>query len=343
MSIGTHFLAAILVFGSCMVGVYNSSAAAQPILTNPTAIIWSGDYPIDALRRGDEGVTEFRLGVGKDGRAKSCVILSSAGLEEFDSIVCKRMLERAIFDLSKMPKNSPAINYYSNKIRWTLGISDPRERAHGIDLIQASITKYNKIRCEFSDGKITFVIMEDSCFSNKLVETEQLNDSAGYNKYTQSSISPSATYSEYSKIINEICQSYVGSSNQDHLNNCFISIYQIERQARLQQQQYDLERKKYEQQLAVYESQQRAIKKERDRQRWETLARWGTGMAQSQSPSFWGAVGDANAAALGLPPVTKPPAPPPPPPEIESFTIRMANGRSAACTYSATFREVRCR
>ena len=77
----------------------------------------------------------------------------------------------------------------------------------------------------------------------------------------------------------------------------------------LQAQQYQLEVQQYQQQVAGYEAQAAAIKKERDRRKWEMLARVGAGMMSSNSPSFLGGLSDGMAAGAGLP-VRPPPVAP---------------------------------
>jgi TonB family protein len=90
------FIAAIW---AAWIALPSSSAQAQVFL-NRSEVIAPSDYPIDALRRGDEGITTFQLRIGRDGRAQKCEILASSGHVPLDDAVCRLMLEKARFDVS---------------------------------------------------------------------------------------------------------------------------------------------------------------------------------------------------------------------------------------------------
>ncbi len=57
------FMAAIW---TAWIALPSTSARAQVFL-NASEIITPADYPTDALKRGDEGITTFKLGIGRDG------------------------------------------------------------------------------------------------------------------------------------------------------------------------------------------------------------------------------------------------------------------------------------
>lgn len=138
------------------------------------------------------------------------------------------------------------------------------------------------------------------------------------------------------------CAGYGFVKGTTPFSQCLMQLDVARQQAQLAQQQYQIQLQQYEQQVAAYKAQEAAIKREKKRQAWDALSRFGFGMAASQSPSFAGAMADGNAAMMGLPPVYRPPAPPPPP-VYQDFTIRTANGGFAICTYDSALREVRCR
>jgi len=112
---------------------------------------------------------------------------------------------------------------------------------------------------------------------------------------------------------------------------------QAKQEAQIAQQQYEIQVAQYQQQVANYQAQQEAIKKERDRRKWEMLARLGAGIANSRSPSLLGAINEGMASAQGLAPPSAPPPPPPP----QNYTVRLPNGTQVYCNYNAGYMSCR--
>jgi len=107
-----------------------------------------------------------------------------------------------------------------------------------------------------------------------------------------------------------------------------MQIDQAKQDAQIAQQQYEMQVAQYQRQMAAYQTQQEAIREEKSRRRWEALARLGAGMANSQSPSFLGALNEGLAAANGVP-IAQPVAPAFPSPK--THTMVLPNGSVVTC------------
>jgi protein TonB len=55
------------------------------------------DYPIDALRNGQQGTVQAQLSIGPSGRVADCVIIRSSGVSSLDEATCGIMKRRARF------------------------------------------------------------------------------------------------------------------------------------------------------------------------------------------------------------------------------------------------------
>jgi periplasmic protein TonB len=64
---------------------------------NVVALFSSDDYPVEAMRNGDQGRVIVDLRIGTNGRARSCRIVQSSGHQALDVKTCEIMLRRAKF------------------------------------------------------------------------------------------------------------------------------------------------------------------------------------------------------------------------------------------------------
>ncbi len=134
----------------------------------------------------------------------------------------------------------------------------------------------------------------------------------------------------------QTCAGYGFKKGASNFGQCLMQLDGMQQQAQLAQQQYALQQQQYEQEVAAYNAQQEAIKKERDRQKWAALGRFGFGMAASNSPYFSGGVADGLRALNGQPPL------PPPirriePPSMQNYTIRLPNGDQVYCSSNGNY------
>lgn len=136
----------------------------------------------------------------------------------------------------------------------------------------------------------------------------------------------------------QTCTTYGFEPRTQPFAQCVMQLDQAKQEAQIAQRQYEIQVAQYQQQVANYQAQQEAIKKERDRRKWEMLARLGAGMANSRSPSFLGAFNEGLAAANGVQ-IDQPVAPPPPP--SQNYTLRLPNGNQVYCSYNAGYMSCR--
>ena len=139
----------------------------------------------------------------------------------------------------------------------------------------------------------------------------------------------------------QICAGYGFATGTTPFSQCLMGLDATQRQAEAQQQQHQLQMQQYQQQVAAYQAQQAAINKERERQKWASLAILGFGMASSNSPTFAGGLTDGFRALNGQPPMT-PPVAPTPPQSIQNYTLRLPSGNQVYCNYNPSNRYMSC-
>ena len=145
----------------------------QAQILNAGDLINGPDYPSGSRSRGEEGISAFELTL-KNGRPASCKIISSSGFEELDEATCRLATERAVFDMSTLPKGNWST--YSNRVRWVLNASAPRANSVNLSASQSvSRIDPNKIRCQYSDGYVGFVSAGSPCIQAAALPTQQAN------------------------------------------------------------------------------------------------------------------------------------------------------------------------
>lgn len=92
---------------------------ARPI-GKPGLWVTTNDYPANALRLGQEGVTRFQLTIGTDGKVQSCEITVSSGYPALDQAACTNLRKRGKFVTATGPDGAAVPGTYSNVVRWTL-------------------------------------------------------------------------------------------------------------------------------------------------------------------------------------------------------------------------------
>jgi len=78
------------------------------------------DYPARDLREGNQGVTQFTLEVGADGRVQSCRVTMSSGFPGLDKATCDNVSRRARFEPATDGGGNRITGTYSNRIRWEI-------------------------------------------------------------------------------------------------------------------------------------------------------------------------------------------------------------------------------
>jgi protein TonB len=78
------------------------------------------DYPSRDLREGNQGVTQFTLTIGVDGRVQSCTVTASSGFPGLDKATCDNVSRRARFEPAIDGSGNRVTGTYSNRIRWQI-------------------------------------------------------------------------------------------------------------------------------------------------------------------------------------------------------------------------------
>lgn len=87
---------------------------------NPSTWVTNDDYPSDALRREEQGVTAYRLEIGTDGRVTGCSVTTSSGSQSLDDAACRYLTRRARFNPAKDGSGNPTNAVYSGRVRWQM-------------------------------------------------------------------------------------------------------------------------------------------------------------------------------------------------------------------------------
>ncbi len=107
---------AALVFLAAPAAAQTSPVPAGALASYMTA----DDYPIEAMRNGEQGIVAFRLQVGADGTVSACSITQSSGSATLDSTSCRIMTERARFTPARNAQGDPVAGTFDSRIRWTM-------------------------------------------------------------------------------------------------------------------------------------------------------------------------------------------------------------------------------
>jgi protein TonB len=104
--------------------VQPAAVADAPLKVLPDEIIRQtvtpDDYPIESLKRNEQGTVNFAVVVGTDGRVTSCGILHSSGSETLDSQTCRIMQERLRFRPALDSHGRPTEDRFAGTLNWVL-------------------------------------------------------------------------------------------------------------------------------------------------------------------------------------------------------------------------------
>ncbi|QIG80064.1 energy transducer TonB [Stakelama tenebrarum] len=82
--------------------------------------IGKDDYPIEARRNGEEGVTVVRYRIGTDGTVEKCSILQSSGSELLDTRSCALIVERFRYIPARNAEGAPVAETRTQPINWEI-------------------------------------------------------------------------------------------------------------------------------------------------------------------------------------------------------------------------------
>ncbi|HEY0026399.1 MAG TPA: energy transducer TonB [Allosphingosinicella sp.] len=98
----------------------------QPQNNRNLATLFSdGDYPAEAIRKGEQGIVSFELAVGVDGQVTGCTIANSSGSPLLDSTTCSILVRRARFKPATGASGKPLPDTFTGKIVWRLPETGP--------------------------------------------------------------------------------------------------------------------------------------------------------------------------------------------------------------------------
>ncbi len=97
----------------------DAATPATPV-SGSDAWITHDDYPPDAIRAGQGGLTVFRLDVDATGRVGGCAIVASSGVKALDDTACTVMRARARFNPARRADGTPVPTIWINRLRWAV-------------------------------------------------------------------------------------------------------------------------------------------------------------------------------------------------------------------------------
>jgi TonB family protein len=98
-----------------------AAIAAKPLpLQNMAAYISNADYPMQAVRNGEQGTSGVRFWVGQDGKPRDCEVVETSSSTLLDQTTCRIVTARARFSpaLDREGKAVPSLSF--TRIRWVL-------------------------------------------------------------------------------------------------------------------------------------------------------------------------------------------------------------------------------
>ncbi|MEQ1541764.1 MAG: energy transducer TonB [Novosphingobium sp.] len=89
-------------------------------LNNPGSWVNVQDYPAEALRNEEEGITRFTLRIAPDGSVSACNVTQGSGSAALDAKTCEILLVRARFRPATDPSGKPVEGVWSSSVRWMI-------------------------------------------------------------------------------------------------------------------------------------------------------------------------------------------------------------------------------
>ena len=119
--LGIFALAGALLAGEAA-ACEDSAPAVSPARSkaNLASLIFDEDYPIAARDAREQGMVEFTLDVGANGRAMACQVTRSSGSAALDDTTCRLMRSRARFTPALDASGTPTADKMTGRIVWRL-------------------------------------------------------------------------------------------------------------------------------------------------------------------------------------------------------------------------------
>ena len=94
--------------------------AGQRARGNLTALFEADDYPVEAMRREEQGTVGVDLQIDRHGRVSRCTVSTSSGSDALDRKTCEILQTRARFTPATDLDGRPVPDVYSQRITWRL-------------------------------------------------------------------------------------------------------------------------------------------------------------------------------------------------------------------------------
>ena len=98
----------------------DQSEAGQRARGNLTALFEADDYPVEAMRREEQGTVGVDLQIDRHGRVSRCTVSTSTGSDALDRKTCEILQTRARFTPATGLDGRPVSDVYSQRITWRL-------------------------------------------------------------------------------------------------------------------------------------------------------------------------------------------------------------------------------
>lgn len=116
----------VAILAAALLSAWHQAAASPPVPVKPLhTLIAADDYPVEAIRRKEQGSVRFKLDIGSDGEVTNCSILESSGSQSLDDAACRIMAARATFTPAKDESGRPTAGFVESTIRWSFGEDMP--------------------------------------------------------------------------------------------------------------------------------------------------------------------------------------------------------------------------
>ena len=96
------------------------SEPSQRARGNLTALFNADDYPVEAMRREEQGTVGVDLRIDRQGRVSRCTVSTSSGSDALDRKTCEILQTRARFQPATDLDGRPVSDVYSQRITWRL-------------------------------------------------------------------------------------------------------------------------------------------------------------------------------------------------------------------------------
>lgn len=97
-----------------------SMASGPKVRGDPSFGISDEDYPPNAVRNNEQGVTSVSFTVNTQGRAEGCQVTGSSGFSDLDQLTCTLVMRRARYTPAKDVGGNAMASTDRRSIRWTI-------------------------------------------------------------------------------------------------------------------------------------------------------------------------------------------------------------------------------